>query len=382
MYKELDLETVKARATVVITSFRRRLVLAYGLAEIYMSERPLALGGEAGLAALFEKDCPLDPTWEIYSGRPYEDAKALADILFAEGFSDTHVRTTIKHHELIVIISGIPCFKFVRWDALSVSRANTSQGANRGGSPAYVSAHGWFTGTEIKCLPAITQLSRVYQVLHAPDKCSEWAGALASEAELFAILPGSAINPRAQQPPTGMAKKIAQGLMCVLAGWSDTSTQILSDLPAEKIRQRLKKIFGPNVVAKHHDQGISGDFRLARDKYVASQHTGAGHTVVVYNSLEYECLPVEDIEGVFCLRGWAKLRFQAISGKISSEDRRAILEGPGEDAFPRDLYFGNVEVPGVTRKKIIAGDGRLPDYYPVVRGILSDDANSKDDADS
>jgi hypothetical protein len=346
MYANLDIQDVVTRATKTVACFRGRLLQAYATAEVFIGEKRLVLGGGAGLSAVLSKEYPLDPLWEVYSNRPYSDAKELTHTLF-EDFGDVYLRTVMKNQELIVVIAGRSCFKICR----------------RGrdvGQP--VSAHGWYTGVEILCAPVMSHLARIYQTLYTPEQCSEWTDLLTEEAELYDMLPHAVVNVRLTGSPPALAIRVAVGLKCILAGWSADTTSVISDIAPTILNQRLKKLLGASVVAKEHEQGIAGDFRLSRDEYIVQ--APAKHIISVYNSTTYECLPCVNVGDAFVVAGWARLKFQAVSGTLSAADRQEILNGAAVNAFPQDSYFGDVEVVGVTRKKLVADEHRIADYYP------------------
>jgi hypothetical protein len=352
MYEHLNLqEDILSPASKIVAQFRGRSAQVYAIGEIFISEERLILGGDVGLSIILGQDLPLNNVWEVYSYKPYPDAKKLTEVLFAEGFEDVYLRTIIRNHELDIVVRGQTCFKFQGWSKYA------------GGS--YLKGIGWYTGVEIMCVSTMFQLARVYQTLYSPGECGNWVSALETEAKLFNILPTSAVSTASIAPVPKLSKQIAKALSSILVGWSDTRTTIASDLSDGQIRRRLKKILGDNVVPKSEELGVFGDFRITRTNFVATGRKN--HVVSVYNSTSYECIPAEELDDIYVAKSWVLLRFQALTCNISATLRESILKDTAINVFPRDLYFGYIEKQAVTRKKLTADDHRIKNYFPKIK---------------
>lgn len=381
-------------------------------AEKFCSERRIIIGGTTGVNLLLKKPLTKDSyVWDLYCDNTFENAKALADTLYA--VNNPHVdnrtismQTNIRYREFTISIDARYAFKIFTMDMYRDVKLSEVM------KP--LSVKGYFNN-DVLVLPEPIVLIEIYQRLYSPAKCALWPEYLQLEKAVYEEFTGS----KEDEEITGgasfdksaaeeiLVRKLLTNERIVTVGDHAISLlgigkasriQLITDIPITELAEMTSRVLSDERNALRrvkvgHDRcswvkyglNIPSDFQIL--KYTVYAVVGGEQFALfdAYNSTTYELIPYVVKNNIRIAGLYVLLRFlfidiwtlkliigvggASLQGRITSllklVDSVRSLIPTTTDLFQLSDYAGVNTSDVVAKKKLIAGKGFRPgNYYP------------------
>lgn len=394
-----------------------RLIYApyFAAAEKYCSDNKIIIGGINGVNILLKKPLNRDSfIWDLYCDSAYDNAKAIADVLYTVKSAHVDnrtisVQTNIKYREFTISIDARYAFKVFTMDKYrEVKLAEVMKP---------IAATGYF-GEQVLVLPEPIALIEIYQKLYSVAKCAMWPEYHKLENDVYSssiqtaeTIVGGATSFDKSAAIEIITRKLLVDPRIVVVGdhalnllgvGSTTRIQLITDIPINELSELTSRILtnernALRRVKVGHDRtawvkyglNIPSDFQIL--KYTVYAVVGGEQVALydAYNSTTYEMIPFKIINGIRVAGLYVILRFlfidiwtlkliigvggASLQGRIASlfklvdVVRDMVSVATASELWPtsENMYMGVNTSEAVAKKKLIAGKGfKSRNYYP------------------